>query len=177
MTSLYALREPGTGALRYIGKTVQSPKKRLSSHLSDARNGGKGHRCNWLRSLSVTPSMEVISVIQDRYASDAERFAIALMRAGGELLVNDTDGGEGQLGLKHTPEARAKISASKQGGKHTPETRAKISVAGRGNKSASGHKRTPETRAKISAARIGRKHTPETCAKISASLLAKGAAA
>ena len=55
-----------------------------------------------------------------------------------------------------------------KGYKHTPEARAKISAAQMGNKKFLGHEHTPEARAKIAAAGLGREHSPEARAKIGA---------
>lgn len=72
-------------------------------------------------------------------------------------------------GSKHSPEARAKISASLKGRRHTEEHNAKMRKALRGKK------RTLETRARISASKKGkpstfkgRTHTDEARAKMSA---------
>lgn len=67
------------------------------------------------------------------------------------------------LGYKHTPEARARMSAAHRGSKHTPEAKAKISAAHKGKTL------SPEHKAKIGAASRTRKHTPETREKIAAS--------
>lgn len=64
---------------------------------------------------------------------------------------NTTDGGDGRTGTKHSPETRAKISASKTGKKTCRD----YSYT------------SPETRAKISATLKGRKQSPETCQKCS----------
>ena len=66
------------------------------------------------------------------------------------------------LGLKHSAETRAKISAAKKGHKHSAESRAKMSAAKKGVPLSA------ETRAKLSAARKGVPKWAEHCAKISA---------
>jgi len=91
----------------------------------------------------------------------------------------------GVKGHRHTPEARAKMSAALMGNKHalgskrSEEQRAAM----KGKRYALGSKRTEEHRAKMSAAlkgrspslearakmsamRIGKKHSPETRAKL-----------
>ena len=67
-----------------------------------------------------------------------------------------------QLGLVHSAETRAKISAAKKGHKHSAESRAKMSAAKKGVPLSA------ETRAKLSAARKGVPKWAEHCAKISA---------
>jgi group I intron endonuclease len=97
-------------------------------------------------------------------------------------------GGEGGVGLKHTEETRAKMSASKKGTTATDETKAKMSAALKGriftedtraklSVAAKGHKRCvgrvvrEDTRAKIGAANKGKTHSEEVKTKISKSLL------
>lgn len=78
-----------------------------------------------------------------------------------------------QLGIKYSPEVRARMSAANNrrgnpGHVHTPETRAKISAnrAGKGE-----GPRTAERLAKIGAAHKGRPKSEEHRAKISATLM------
>lgn len=102
------------------------------------------------------------------------------------------------LGMKHTDETKAKISASGKGREVSQETRSKISAGNKGNSNWLGRKHTPETREKISAAAkahastdegratldrardmstrfAGRNHTPETRAKMSLSAIGRKA--
>lgn len=86
---------------------------------------------------------------------------------------------ESNLGIKHTAESRANMSASKVGYKHTPEALANLSAAAKRRGVAESTYKTsayrrrgkplqPETRAKISAALAGRKQSPEHTAKVAA---------
>lgn len=108
----------------------------------------------------------------------------------GDKLCNQTDGGDGVKGLKHSdesiakmrvaqknksPETRAKISAANKGKTLSPEHRAKISVAikrrviseeTRAKIGEAVRNRSPEVRAKMTAAI--RNPSPETRAKLSA---------
>lgn len=71
------------------------------------------------------------------------------------------------LGRKHSPESRAKMSASMRGKKKSPEHCLKMGAINRGKTL------PPETRAKMSASRTGLKRgppTPEARARISAAL-------
>lgn len=69
-------------------------------------------------------------------------------------LVNLTDGGDGVLGLHHSPESRAKMSAANLG---IPK-----SAAHRAAQSAASQNKQPWYRAKISAALTGKKKGPRT---------------
>jgi hypothetical protein len=105
------------------------------------------------------------------------------------------------LGLKHSAETKAKLSASKMGNTHTrgrsvhtPASRAKLAEAKMGNthtkgkprdpaavaKTAAAHrgmKRSEETKRRISEAMTGKRHalprSAETCAKLSAVMKAR----
>lgn len=103
---------------------------------------------------------------------------IAALRNGGVKLANQTEGGEGLSGYNHTPEARAKMSATpRKSRKLSAEHKNRISAANtnpsaetRAKRSAANRKRiaTPETRAKMSASQTGRKHTEEAISKMRA---------
>lgn len=51
MTCIYALTDPRTDQVRYIGKTSRKASNRLSEHLRDAKIGRKAHVRAWLRIL------------------------------------------------------------------------------------------------------------------------------
>jgi group I intron endonuclease len=71
----------------------------------------------------------------------------------------------GRLGMKSSPQTKAKISAANKGRIHTPEARARMSLG------AIGRVRppmSPETRAKIAIANTGKKHSPEVLARVAA---------
>jgi len=156
--TIYALTDPRTEEIRYIGVSVR-PKARYNEHLSNAVKGGRTHRDCWIRSLiyqEIRPGYLVLEEVPAR-----ERHWIAYYREWGHL-TNITDGGEGLPGYVPTPELRQKwsqmrkgvkyapgrISAMK-GKKHTEEARQKISEAGR-------RPCSPETRRKIAAKSQGR---------------------
>ena len=69
---------------------------------------------------------------------------------------------ESNLGIKHSDEAKAKISSAQMGRVHNDATKAKMSVARKGIKFSAEH------RAKISAANKGTIHSDEAKAKMSA---------
>lgn len=124
-------------------------------------------------------------------ALEHEKFLIACFRDMNLQLCNLTNGGDGNAGWKHTPEALAKMSVASRGRKLTDEVKAKISLANRGNKSRTGHKNSDEHKAKIAAiwkgkmlsgehrrklslAKLGKKASLETRAKMSESHKKKG---
>lgn len=150
-TFIYALKEPDTGEIRYIGK-ADNPQNRLFGHLADK---SRSHRTNWLRSLRESgqkPALEILDEVPVDLHESAEMGYIFLYNSQGCRLVNGTPGGEGPPS-----------TAGKKMPPRTPEHCAKISAA------LTGKKKSPEHCAKVSAALTGKKLSPEHCAKMSAS--------
>ena len=118
---IYALTYPGTDRVRYVGKTVRSPRKRHNEHIAAAMKDNPRlpvHR--WLASLyrrglwSCLWHLERVSEDQDWAAR--ERHWINKFRADGQELLNLTDGGEGLPGLPRSQETRDKIAAGIRSG-------------------------------------------------------------
>ena len=64
--SIYALRDPVTGDIRYIGQTIKCLRQRLTAHINEAKRGGDTHRSRWIRGVIATgqvPSIERIDEI------------------------------------------------------------------------------------------------------------------
>lgn len=174
---MYALCEPVTGEVRYIGYS-QDPAERHGKHLRDR---SKTYKCHWIKKLlrsGLAPQLRVMCVVED--AAEAKRVEVALIamhRRRGARLTNGTSGGDGLV--EPTAEVRAKMSAAQMGNskclgfKHSEETRAKL----RGNQNAAGHVHTGEWKARISAKLKGRglgvKASDETRRKLSESHLGK----
>ena len=114
----------------------------------------------------------VAEIVKDGLSfEEANAYEIQLiqeLRDQGCQLCNMTDGGEGCLGVKKTPEQKAAISLKNKGRKRSDEVKAKML----GNKNALGAKRSDETRAKMSASKkgtnnlVGRPVSEETRNKI-----------
>jgi hypothetical protein len=118
MIYIYALRDPITNLIRYIGKTKDF-KKRLQSHISGARNLEKSHRCaRWIREIvaqGAKPTMVVLhSMPDDGDWQAAEKKHIAEYLALGHQLTNTTIGGNGfrDISIESGNARRANISAS-----------------------------------------------------------------
>lgn len=99
MTIIYAITDNNTP--RYIGKTIASLKRRLSTHMYNARSGRcKSPLGNWLRELIKTkrkPFIIPLEQIEDNGDwQKAERKWIASCRQNGIPLLNVLDGGNGQ---------------------------------------------------------------------------------
>lgn len=197
---IYALKDPITGAIRYIGKSV-NPKRRFLGHLGNIK---KNHYCaNWIRSLKergLRPELEILAQVPESEWPQWEIDYIEAFRSLGCDLVNFTRGGDSgpampgnkhpMFGKKHTSKAKeknriahlGKIAWNRglTGGQLSLAHRAKISASLRGNKRNLGKKLSSETRAKISEKTKGEKNpfygktfTSESLAKMSAAQIGK----
>jgi hypothetical protein len=179
-----------------LGKTVHQ-RNRLTDHIRGARNGvDRTYKGRWIRGLlaqGAAPTFRVLMTCAGgrHVLGDAERQVIALFRSVGANLTNLTDGGEGTLGHKHSPEAIRKSADARRGRKmsdefcdtnrrahlgqvFTPEHRQKISAAGKGRpKSAEWRARMSQIRLAMPYAVRCRKHTTEERSKMSAAHLAR----
>lgn len=193
--TIYAIRNIANGKL-YIGSTIQVPDERFLKHRSDLRHRRHSNEYlqrAWDKYGADSFQLEVVAEglsIKDRDAIEAsyiEQFQSYADESGYNLMR--------PIGshLGHSPETRAKMSASKKGRKvpgkrFSPEGRAALSAARLGRpgpnmgrkfsaevraKMAEGQRRRapdgPETRRKKSLAKTGVVASAETRAKISAS--------
>jgi len=149
-TYIYILKEPDTGCIRYVGKTV-SPKNRMKSH--KCLKGTKGtHLSSWivsLRNKNQVPIMEIIDEIEGNEWKEKESFYIEFYKKHGCDLVNLTTGGEGCEGYKHCEKIKIKMSEIQKnmwsegkrkyiptmsGKKHTDISKIKMSFSQSGHK-------------------------------------------
>jgi predicted GIY-YIG superfamily endonuclease len=123
---IYALCDPDTNEVRYIGQT-KDLKHRLCEHFS-ARS--KLYRDCWIRSLERDPSHFILEECDTREElNEAERFWIDwYRRCGFARLTNLTDGGGGIDGFKHSADARKRISQNHRRGQ-SATTRSRISAS------------------------------------------------
>ena len=168
-TFIYALVDPTTSECRYVGKTINL-EKRYGDHKYTKY---KTKVSCWARSLKpLKPELAILEIVPPGGDwVEAEQFWIAYMKGLGARLCNHSDGGEGNLGLEHRADSKAKISASLMGNQHllnhqvTEETRAKLSEAGKLRK------HTEEGKLKIALANTGVVFTEERLRKMSESQL------
>jgi len=185
-TFIYALADPRTREIRYIGK-ADKPKIRFDRHVDDAKaKREKCYKSNWIRSLlakGLRPVLQIIDEVLRTEWQAAEAAYIQFYRDEGCPLVNVLSGGEGSgsgplnhfYGKKHSPEAVVKMSVAglKRGPPRVPNA-----ARARGERHyLSGKHLAPDTKKKLSAALSGERHPhfgkpkpPEVRAKISASL-------
>jgi hypothetical protein len=153
--TIYALAEPDTCEVRYVGKTIMKPEQRLRGHLNDRC---VCHRTKWLKSLKSKPKIIVLQVCDELNWEQSERFWIAYYRSIGAKLVNQTFGGDGPG--KFHPEVIAKISAGTKGkntGPCSENRRIAISLAKKGRPNGlNGRKYSAEHRLNVSLALRGK---------------------
>ena len=90
---IYALIDPLTDEIRYIGYTSKSLEKRLKSHIYDC-NRTKSHKTNWINSLLNKGLKPIIKQLNEtneiKVCLDMEVYYISLY----DNLTNSTSGGE-----------------------------------------------------------------------------------
>jgi hypothetical protein len=95
MTTIYGLVDPRSGAVRYVGKTV-NPRDRFTSH---CRPSAKLPNVRaWvaeLHSQGLKPTLEVLERVHQADSDASEMRWIATVSARGEPLLNHTAGGNG----------------------------------------------------------------------------------
>ncbi len=135
---IYALKDPRTDEIRYVGRTGRSTSWRLKKHLEEKKHT---HKCRWVQGLKrkgLVPQLVVLEKCATREDADkAEKSWILSLLRSGFRLVNHRIGGEGAPeGYTHSEETRKKISTSLKGlpspncGRtHTPEARYNMSRA------------------------------------------------
>jgi hypothetical protein len=122
MITIYALRDPHTSEIRYVGK-AKRPSHRIKDHINGARRiliGTKRLRTRkeaWIVSLLRTdsyPSIEVLEIVDDQLANARERFWITQF----PNLTNMNKGGDGWGGW----------NCGKKLGPLSEETRRRVSI-------------------------------------------------
>lgn len=88
-TYIYALIDPISNEIRYVGKSI-SPNKRYYQHINPR---GFTHKDNWIRKLlsnSLKPVMKILEECNDYNWEERERFWISSF----DNLTNSTEGGQ-----------------------------------------------------------------------------------
>lgn len=193
-TFIYALKEPDTGEIRYIGKT-NDPKRRFPEHVRNA-NKRRNYCERWifsLREAGQKPILEIVDEAPYEFRNPIEAAYIQFFREQGCELVNGTPGGDGlgsgadhpAFGKKFSVEHCTKLSQSHLGYKHSAERNERQSkrMVGNmrslgknlGNTFRLGHRHSQETKDRMSVAHLGKttyntNPSLETRLKISASM-------
>jgi hypothetical protein len=127
-TFIYALIDPRTDYVRYVGK-ANKPLTRLRLHLLPAELEKNTHKAHWLKELlysGFNPIQIILEEVNRQEWAIAEKRWITYYRSIPDYprLTNSTDGGEGTDGYTHSKETRQKLSTPK-----TWKTRLHLSVA------------------------------------------------
>lgn len=158
-TFIYALCEPDTGEVRYIGK-ADDPEIRFRRHLRLEAADFNTHKSRWVRSIrskGLLPKLEILCKASRDNWREVERLQIRLAKMCGLDLVNGSPGGEGFGSGADNPNYGKAASR---------DTRAKMSASA---KMRTGRFVSTETRNKLRAVFLGRKMSPQDRAKLSAS--------
>lgn len=115
---IYALQDPETKQIRYIGKSTKG-LKRPHEHKRAYSLKAHTHKNNWIKSLFAKNLMYEIVVleenIEDNQLDTKEIYWIAYHKSINSPLTNGTDGGEGSLGREISEETRKLLGEKKKG--------------------------------------------------------------
>ena len=135
-TYIYALIDPITQHVRYVGKT-KYPNRRYNAHINDSN---KSHKTNWIKSLgSLKPEFLILDVCDELSWVQLEQYWISQFKTWGFNLTNMTEGGEGNTYVSLPESHRKNISKGLKGRIVTPETRRKIAESNRGKPKSKEH--------------------------------------
>ena len=130
-TFIYALCDPETEEIRYIGK-ANSIRRRYSDHINECKTSKISHKISWIKSLLSKGKKPLIKILDEVPQDDWkiwEVYYIELYKSKGANLTNLTEGGQGGNGYKHSEESREKMRKSKLGIKLSEEHKLNISEA------------------------------------------------
>lgn len=162
MSVIYAIRHVESGKF-YVGSAVDL-YRRWKQHRHSLNAGTHRNRKlqnAWNKYGKSAFEFLVVEACDREHAVLLEQVWLDWTQAV-KLGYNLTPTAGSLLGLRHTGESKAKISAAKTGWKMSDDAKAKISAAN------TGLKRSDEHREAISSAHKGKKHTPEQAAKAAA---------
>lgn len=181
---IYALCEPDSEEVRYVGATKQRPRARLKQHLKEAdREVGTSPKEIWLRELIARGLEPSVLLLEETEDSEREGYWISFCREIGFSILNELTLYEG-LNF-HSEEAKQKIAEasrrlwkepwyrelmvkSNTGRKKSPEEIEKIRQFHLGKQWALGRKATEEERRAMSERQKGKPKSQESVEKIKA---------
>ena len=122
---IYALQDPTTNELRYVGKSVNGLTRARAHCYPGSLERDKTYKGNWLRQLvnkGLKPNIKVVQQLNNiSELNQAEQYWIEYFRNLGCPLTNSTNGGMGRCGLPHTEETKKKISFGQKNKKVYPK--------------------------------------------------------
>lgn len=134
MITIYALVDPRTDLIRYVGKTSRPVRERFRAHINRAHQHRHIKSAAWLCDLAergISPGLIELEFVESNW-QPAERFWIASFRALGFDLLNMTIGGAATRGCEVSEATRAKISANAKRQFSDPTNRMAAAEYGRG---------------------------------------------
>jgi group I intron endonuclease len=175
MISIYLIQNIENGKV-YVGKTSKTLERRWELHLKKVRGPYFNHFYNAIRKYGtgMFKIRQIDAVETEAEANQRETYWITQIFHSNrpENGYNQTEGGEGTIGLHPSEETRQKLSSSLIGNKnavgnknrlgkfHSEETKLKISLSLTGRKSLPRKPISEETRQRMSVAHIGKKYAP-----------------
>lgn len=125
---IYALLDPRTDEVRYIGMTRDLPR-RMRHYRQGALRKPRTAVLKWLVSLGglrAQVSYRVVEEVSLDVLAEREQYWTAEFRAKSDRLLNISDGGDG---VTHTPEVRRKMSERAKARWADPDRRRQIIAA------------------------------------------------
>jgi hypothetical protein len=126
---IYALVDPRTDSVRYIGKSTDSERRRRD-HLSSGQLKFRSKKNSWIKNLQsegLEPRLRILRRVPATQGNAAEIEMIAIYKmVMGDELTNGTDGGDGGA---MPPEVAKAAGLKRRGRTHSDEEKAKRSVS------------------------------------------------
>jgi len=157
---IYALVDPRTKAVRYVGKSVRL-SDRLRHHRNGRNNDDNPHKFRWLdqlKRLGLKPLVVILESGEGEAWVESERKWIMHFRRTEAPLTNLTEGGDGAKGFIISEDSRRKMSEAKKG--------KPLSLACREAREACRSPLSAEHKDKLSKKLTGQKRSQETCERI-----------
>ena len=112
---IYALIDPTTDLVRYVGQTINYPSKRYAQHIHNWKRtkGRLRHVDSWLKHLSTNklePILDILEICNVEDLDNKEINYIRLYKSVGARLCNHSEGGCGNRGHKMSEESIKKRS-------------------------------------------------------------------
>lgn len=131
---LYTITDTVSGGV-YVGKTEQPIQKRWALHRWRLRR--RYHHCaelqrDWHAHGEAAFTFVIVETLDTKEeANAAEQQMIAVLRASGATVYNQTDGGDGRRGATHTRQARQRLSAALKRFYQDPKNREQLGARSR----------------------------------------------